>query len=70
MSARVGDGDDGRAEGEADTDTAEVPQAATTTDDSDCWSPEPGGEPEPALKAAATAATAPRPPSGPSVTGR
>ncbi|MGW7614905.1 hypothetical protein ACWGLG_03415 [Streptomyces antimycoticus] len=48
VSARVGDGDDGRAEGEADTDTAEVPQAATTTDDSDCWSPEPGGEPEPA----------------------
>ncbi|GAA3368939.1 hypothetical protein GCM10017744_086970 [Streptomyces antimycoticus] len=50
VSARVGDGDDGRTEGEADTDTdtADVTQAATTTDDSDCWSPEPGGEPEPA----------------------
>ncbi|MGW7690108.1 hypothetical protein ACWGMA_14725 [Streptomyces asiaticus] len=50
VSARVGDGDDGRAEGEADTDTdtADVTQVAATTDDSDCWSPEPGGEPEPA----------------------
>ncbi|MGW4076941.1 hypothetical protein ACWELB_26190 [Streptomyces asiaticus] len=68
VSARVGDGDDGRAEGEAgatdtppgnvtpaDTDTdsdatataASATGAASAPDDSDCWSPEPGGAPEP-----------------------
>ncbi|WP_211834531.1 MULTISPECIES: hypothetical protein [Streptomyces violaceusniger group] len=58
VSARVGDGDDGQAEGEAAaTDTppgnvtatdADTPaDSATAPDDSDCWSPEPGGEPAP-----------------------
>ncbi|TMU99104.1 hypothetical protein [Streptomyces sp. DASNCL29] len=62
VSARVGDGDDGQAEGEAAaTDTppgnvtatdADTPASATdapasATADPDCWSPEPGGESEP-----------------------
>ncbi|MEE4595541.1 hypothetical protein V2J94_27270 [Streptomyces sp. DSM 41524] len=60
VSARVGDGDDGQAEGEAAaTDTppgnvtatdADTPASATdapASADSDCWSPEPGGESEP-----------------------
>ncbi|WP_346168117.1 hypothetical protein, partial [Streptomyces javensis] len=60
VSARVGDGDDGRAEGEAaatdprpgnvtpaDADADAPADSATAPDDSDCWSPEPGGAPEP-----------------------
>ncbi|MFF4481856.1 hypothetical protein ACFY1A_33345 [Streptomyces sp. NPDC001520] len=59
VSARVGDGDDGRAESEAATGTADgihaEPEPGTydtdtdsntdPTDDSDCWAPEPGDAP-------------------------
>ncbi|MCQ8187933.1 hypothetical protein [Streptomyces rugosispiralis] len=63
VSARVGDGDDGRAEGEADTDTggADVTRTDSATDDSDCWSPEPGGEPEPEGDRGHRMSPAPRP---------
>ncbi|WP_445520068.1 hypothetical protein [Streptomyces sp. NEAU-174] len=70
VSARVGDGDDGRAEGKAaaidtppgnvtpaDSDATDSAPASSATDsatdsasapdDSDCWSPEPGGAPTP-----------------------
>ncbi|MEU1949703.1 hypothetical protein ABZ554_46440, partial [Streptomyces sp. NPDC020125] len=61
VSARVGDGDDGRAESEAATGTANVTHAepdpgtydtdtdtdgdTDPTDESDCWAPEPSGAP-------------------------
>ncbi|MGV9851372.1 hypothetical protein ACWDWU_21755 [Streptomyces sp. NPDC003442] len=52
VSARVGDGDDGQAVGEAaatGTRPANVTPADADADpdDSECWSPEPGGDPEP-----------------------
>ncbi|MGW7601564.1 MULTISPECIES: hypothetical protein [Streptomyces] len=56
VSARVGDGDDGRAESEAaadvvhaepdpGTDDPNVTTSTGPTDDSDCWTPEPGSAP-------------------------